>query len=468
MGNYNRRPIIPACGLIEDDPEVEDSISLLPTAPSFPLEVFPDSIRNIIEALNEYENYNKDFTAASFFTVFASVLGNAWSVRFMTGWVTRPIIFIVLVGFPSCGKTPPLQQAVAPLLKIDGEYDRIYCKEMETHRKWERMSAKQREKHSLPEEMEIPKRKCHVVVDSTIEALIGALRDNQRGVLIYKDEIDNLLSNFNRYNGSDEAYFLSLFNGTAFKYSRKSNNEHIFLPNPYCSIIGTTQPGCLAAQFGGKRLMNGFSARFLKVYPEITEMPAWNDSDMPDDVLTEWEEIIRKVIDLPLTIDNEGNVFSKELSFSQEAKQRINRWKNEVNSAAYSSTDSDAVRALCGKLETYLIRFCLVIQIMRGVCDGASTETIDTESAERAIMLTEYFRSMETRISPELETGILKPRYVELLGRVGDSFQTSEILREAQRLGISRAQLFRFLKDSGKGFISKDSHGRYFKMDNLK
>lgn len=319
---------MPACGLIEDDPEEEDNISLLPTAPSFPLEVFPESIRNIIEALNEYENYDIDFTAASFFTVFASVLGNAWSVRFMTGWVTRPIIFIVLVGSPSCGKTPPLQQAVAPLLKIDGEHDRIYCKEMETYRKWERMSAKQREKHSLPEEMEMPKRKCHVVVDSTIEALIGALRDNQRGVLIYKDEIDSLLSNFNRYNGSDEAYFLSLFNGTAFKYSRKSNNEHIFLPNPYCSIIGTTQPGCLAAQFGGKRQMNGFSVRFLKVYPEITEMPAWNDRDMPDDVLTEWEEIIRKVIDIPLTIDNEGNVISKELAFSQEAKQRINRWKN--------------------------------------------------------------------------------------------------------------------------------------------
>lgn len=105
---------------------------------------------------------------------------------------------------------------------------------------------------------------------------------------------------------------------------------------------------------------------------------------------------------------------------------------------------------------------------MRGICDGASMETIDIESAELAIMLTEYFRSMETRISPELETGILEPRYVELLGRVGDSFQTSEILREAQRLGISWAQLFRFLKDGGKGFISRDSHGLYFKMDNLK
>ena len=129
---------------------------------------------------------------------------------------------------------------------------------------WLFQSAKQREKNSLPEEMTIPVRKCHVVVDSTIEALIGALRDNPRGVLMYKDEIDSLLSNFNRYNGSDEGYFLSLFSGTSFKYSRKSNNEHIFLSKPYCSIIGTTQPGRLGEQFGGKPYVERFFIAFPK------------------------------------------------------------------------------------------------------------------------------------------------------------------------------------------------------------
>ena len=49
--------------------------------------------------------------------------------------------------------------------------------------------------------------------------------------------------------------------------------------------------------------------------------------------------------------------------FSQEAKLRVIQWKDEVNNKAYAETDSDAVRALCGKLETYLVRFCLVIQI---------------------------------------------------------------------------------------------------------
>lgn len=466
--NHNKRlrePLTAGCGLIEED-KISDPTSLSkPVAtPSFPLEIFPRAIRGIVEALNRYENYNFDFTAASFLTVFAAAMGNTWSVRFMTGWVSRPIIYMVLVGSPSCGKTPPLQQAVAPLLKLDGEYDQIYCKEMEAYRKWERMSAKQREKHSLPEEMKMPQRKCHVVVDSTVEALIGALRDNPRGVLIYKDEIDSLLSNFNRYNGSDEGYFLSLFSGTPFKYSRKSNNEHIFLANPYCSIIGSTQPGRLGEQFGGRRMMNGFSSRFLKVYPEINEMPLWNDTAMPDGILEGWEATIRKVVCIAPQADREGKANSIELPFSLEAKRRVIRWKDEVNNKAYSSTESDAVRALCGKLETYLIRFCLVIQVMRGICGESNMEEIELETAELAILLTEYFRNMESRIAPEIDSGVLDRRFTELLGSLRDSFSTSDAVTEALKIGISESSVKRFLRDGGHGFIRKEAHGRYRKI----
>lgn len=463
--NHPRFPLEAGCGLIEEDSIAFTSDSGKTTeTPSFPLEIFPKAIRDIIEALEEYENYNVDFTSASFLTVFAAAMGNTWSVRFMTGWVSRPIIYMVLVGSPSCGKTPPLQQAVAPLLKLDGEYDMIYCKEMETYRRWERMSAKQREKHSLPEEMKMPQRKCHVVVDSTVEALIGALRDNPRGVLIYKDEIDSLLSNFNRYNSSDEGYFLSLFSGTPFKYSRKSNNEHIFLANPYCSIIGTTQPGRLGEQFGGKRMMNGFSSRFLKVYPEIDKMPSWNDTAMPDGVLEEWERIIRKVVAATPSTDQEGKATSIELLFSQEAKLRVIQWKDEVNNKVYAETDSDAVRALCGKLETYLVRFCLVIQIMHGICGESGMDEIEPGTAELAIKLTEYFRNMESRIAPEIETGILDNRFTELLGNLRDSFTTAEAVREALQLGISESSVKRFLRDGGRGFVKKKSHGCYRKI----
>lgn len=430
---------------------------------SFPLGVFPSSVRNIVESLQRYENYHADFTAAAFLTVFAAAMGNTWSARFMTGWISRPIIYIVLVGPPSCGKTPPLRQAVSPLLRLDEEYDRVYANEMKEYRKWERLSAKQRKQHSMPEEMALPQRKSHVVVNSTIEALISSMCDNPRGVLIYNDEIDSLLSNFNRYNGSDESYFLSLFSGTPFKYTRKSNNEYIFLSRPYCSIIGSTQPGMLSALFGGKRALNGFSSRFLKVYPQITAMPSWNETTMPEGVLEEWERIIRGVVGYSSRNEQKGKTESFELSFSKEAKHLLIGWKNDVNSRVYSDAETETEKALCGKLETYLIRFCLVIQVMRGICGEAELKEIDEESALRAIHLTEYFRAMESRIAPEMEVGVLDLRHTELLSLLPQSFTTSEAVAIGKWLELSESTVKRFLREGAREFISKEAHGRYCK-----
>lgn len=162
-------------------------------------------------------------------------------------------------------------------------------------------------------------------------------------------------------------------------------------------------------------MMSGFSSRFLKVYPEIREMPSWNDTAMPDGILEEWERIIRKVAGINPPTCQEGKANSIELPFSLAAKRRVIRWKDEINNKIYSDSESDAVRALCGKLETYLIRFCLIIQIMRGVCGESDMEGIDPGTAENAIMLTEYFRNMENRIAPEIDTGILDSRFTGLL-----------------------------------------------------
>ena len=70
--NHPRFPLEAGCGLIEEDSIAFTSDSGKTAVISFPLEIFPKAIRDIIEALEEYENYNVDFTAASFLTVFSS------------------------------------------------------------------------------------------------------------------------------------------------------------------------------------------------------------------------------------------------------------------------------------------------------------------------------------------------------------------------------------------------------------
>lgn len=72
----NRRmPPRPACELHEDDP-IEPQRKSQKEEPSFPLSVFPTAIRNIVEALVEYEHFNVNFIAVSMFATFAAAMGN--------------------------------------------------------------------------------------------------------------------------------------------------------------------------------------------------------------------------------------------------------------------------------------------------------------------------------------------------------------------------------------------------------
>lgn len=460
MATYyqNRRmPMRPACGLHEDEP-LSSTSKPQKEVPSFPLSVFPTAIRNIVEALVRYEHFNVNFISASMFTTFTAAMGNRWTVRFSATWVERPIMYVALVGYPSCGKTPPLRLALSPLLNLDHEYDREYCNQLKAYKQWESKSPKERVALSLPEEMERPRRRCHIVVDATIEALIGAMRDNPQGVILYSDELESLFANFNRYSSSDESYFLSAFSGTPFKYIRKSADEHIFLPNPYCSIIGSTQPGRLAKQFGGERVVNGFSSRFLKVYPDITDMPTWGTDRMPDGIMEHWEHIIRKVV----TFDFKGKEQPIELTFSLEAHGRLCEWKESVNNTIYSATESEAEKAVCGKLEIYLMRFCLIIRIMKNICAGESETMIDTGSAEAAIELVEYFREMENRVIRVSLSGNLDKRQSELLDALPYNFRTSDAIDIGRSLGMSESTVKRFLKNSA--LFRKEEHGRYTKM----
>ena len=187
-------------------------------------------------------------------------------------------------------------------------------------------------------------------------------------------------------------------------------------------------------------------------------MPTWGTDRMPDGIMEQWEQIIRKVV----TFDFKGKEQPTELTFSHEAHRRLCEWKDNVNNAIYSATESEAEKAVCGKLETYLIRFCLIIRIMKNICAGGSATMIDTESAEAAIELVEYFREMENRVIRVSLSGNLDKRQSELLDALPYDFRTSDAIDLGRSLGMSESTVKRFLKNSA--LFRKEEHGRYTKI----
>ena len=111
--------------------EKSDEQPLERGCPSFPIDVFPEKIQRIAQALHQDEGLNLDYLCASMFTVLAAAMGNRWLCHFKSTWQDPPIIFLVLIGPPSCGKTPPLKQAVKPFRLFDAELERKYRNERE-------------------------------------------------------------------------------------------------------------------------------------------------------------------------------------------------------------------------------------------------------------------------------------------------------------------------------------------------
>ena len=187
-------------------------------------------------------------------------------------------------------------------------------------------------------------------------------------------------------------------------------------------------------------------------------MPTWGADRMPDGIMEHWEHIIHKVV----TFDFKGKEQPIELTFSPETHRRLCQWKESVNNAIYSATESEAEKAVCGKLEIYLMRFCLIIRIMKNICAGETATMIDIGSAKAAIELVEYFREMENRVIRVSLSGNLDKRQSELLDTLPYYFRTSDAIDIGRALGMSESTVKRFLKNSA--LFIKEEHGRYTKM----
>lgn len=450
------------CIASEDIVPITDKESECPT---FPVHVFPPKMQEIIASLCKYENFNTDYLAGAMLTVLSAAMGNQWKASFKGTWTATPILFTVLVGDMSDGKSQPIRVAMKPLVQYDKECERAYNQQMRDYKEAIQLSVKERIERGYDENPHKPFDQSIIANNTTIENLITELYQNRRGKLLYADELSGFILNLSRYSkGTDETYWLELFNSGFIKYGRKSSDDRLYIRNPFVSVIGGIQPGILSTLYGGQRVANGFAGRFLKIYPNIVEMPAWSREDVPENILEDWEKIVNSVLLMTTYYDNNGDVIPKILTFSDEAKDILYNWK-ETNRKVWADTDENYIRGTCGKLETYLIRFCLIIQVTRHFCDGASIEVIDHLSAQYAVDLAEYFRAMDLRSYRASKKFPVDGVHQKLFEILPDTFATKNAIEIAISIGMSERTAKRFLANGiSLNYLQKTKHGTYKKQ----
>ncbi len=348
----------------------------------FPVSIFPAKIQRIIKEVHECHSFPTDYISAAILTALAVGIGNTHLAQMKQGWLESPILYMALIGRPGANKSHPLSFAMKPFLDYDYEQNKLFEEQYSKFEEKMCMSRKERIENGEDGFPQEPVRKRFLVSDVTPEGLSYIHAQNKRGLCLWTDELSAWFKNFNRYNnGSEELFWLSVFSAKTTISDRRSSKSSIFIKRPYISVIGTIQKKILSELAKGERSSNGFIDRILFVMPNLQQKARWSDRELPDNIERDWQTIIQHLIDMECPINEQQEIEPHVLSFTEEAKARLYEWQHHFSEQCDNETNDTIVSIYC-KLEIYIIRFCLIIQLARWTCGECDKEAIDLLSVE--------------------------------------------------------------------------------------
>ena len=185
----------------------------------FPIDAFPTKVQSVILGMVRHENFKVEYLATAILSATASALGNTYNIRVKGQWTTNAALYIIMVGRPGLGKTPPLEAVFRPLRKRD-------CRALEKF-KAEMAAYQNTMKESKGNNgTDRPVLRRTIVSDFTPEALMLAHYNCPRGITILADEIMGMFNSANRYNnGQLIEQLLSAWSNSAIDVTRVSHSH---------------------------------------------------------------------------------------------------------------------------------------------------------------------------------------------------------------------------------------------------
>ncbi len=420
------KDITPDSLIVEQDKYTDYSVNNR----DFPIDIFPDSIRELIINANETVGYNKDFFSASILSACATAIGGSNKID-IKQYTASPILWIAIVGNSGDGKTHPIEEALRYFKDIDqAEYDN-YKSLVKDWQSSEKNSQK-------------PIYKSNVLKNFTIEALADKLQYNPN-LLLYRDELMGWINSFNQYNkGSDQQEYLELFNGHGITVERKTS-EPIKTKSSCINIIGGIQKKKLRSLSKNDRDADGFMERILFVFPDNVKPPKKTFKNQGDHYK---ERLFR-------TLESLSSINNQVYTLDVDCETIYGNWYNE----------SVEIYGLCpiqAKLDTYLTRLVLIIDILHKKENKDTNTVIYSNSIHKAIQLVEYFRKTANNVKNILENGLnpleeLSLKYQKLYHDLEPEFKVNDEMDKFLFHKVTGGSIYDFLNK--KKLFTKLEHG---------
>jgi hypothetical protein len=427
----------------------------------FPVDALPEALQKIIADTHQNLKFPIDFIGASLLGATSVAIGNSYKAQLKSTFQANAVLFLAIVAPPGSNKSHPLNFALDPIRRHD---EKAYADYEREKMKYDRV-MKSRQNDDETDERPKPVLRKILFQDYTPEALASSHKFNKRGIGVYAEEFAGWFKNFDKYKakGSEQEFWLSTWSGFAISVDRKTSDP-LYISMPYIPVIGTMTPGTLYELARHNRDKNGFIDRILFVMPNGIKKEYWSRTDINPETERCWYDLINKLLSLPVQIDDEFNPVPKVLQFTEEAENHLYEWQ-KTNTDESNECDDDAIGGIIKKMDVYVLRFSLILELLRWACGESDKQAIGIESVQGAVKLCDYFKRSANRVHSIVTNANPLEKYPmdkqNLFETLPGTFTTEEGKLIADNLGIKERTYKRFLKE--RDLFTRISRGEYEK-----
>ena len=433
-----------------------------------PLDAFPQKLQDIIFEVARIEQFDLEYLTMSMLSAAATAIGNSCHIRIRGSWKSSPALYVILIGRPGQGKTPPLDYAFRPLQEHDFL---LVSKFIEENKRYAELNVGNK---GNAIDADKPVLVQTILSDLTQEAMMRIHNDNQRGIVILVDEIMGFFNSVYRYNDSPLlTQLLTAYSGKPLKVSRCNNPVPIIIPHPCINIIGTTQTQRIGELFTKENVSSGLIDRILFLHPKSRDIPKMqliqdaglHDDDRVNSVYRKWKQVIDKLLSIEPDFDEKGIIMPKVLDMSAEAYQCFAQWKNTLIEQVNMIEDERLIESRMMKADSNVARLALVFQLLGWACDEIHMQHIDVRSVQAAIRLYDYLELSYHEIKTQVQKESMSPLKKSFLDGVQLDFTTADAIKAGGEIGLCESAVKKNLaKMCVERTLQKTGHGTYRKI----
>jgi hypothetical protein len=380
----------------------------LPGAAPFPEDALPEECWRFVREGSEAVGCPPELLGLPVLAVLSSAIGASRVVQIKPSWKEGASLYLGIVAPPGAKKTPAAKAATEPVRKRQAELQREYREKTEVYdremREWEvdkKLAHKDNE--PAPHQPEKPVMGRVIADDTTVDALVGILEDNPRGLLVDKDELTGWVRAMDQFRsggkGSDQQHWLSIWSSKPVVVDRKSRaGEPVVLARPWVTLFGAIQPTMLE-QLGGAQ-EDGLLDRFLFAYP-VARRTLFSEAKISSEAERKYDELYRALLKLRMVEDEWGEPNPGIVPMTPKARDRFRHIVDTMSAEVFEPGFPARLRGVWSKMEGYLARIALIL----GLCRVATTgeiECVEEEDVEAAARLIRYFKAHARRVYAQL------------------------------------------------------------------